>query len=561
MPVQLSYPGVYVEEIPSGVHTIVGVPTSVTAFVGRASKGPLNTPTTCFSYADYVRFFGTPAHDSSGIPFMMSYSVEDFFMNGGGQAVIVRVAQEPVTTSSAANQGAAPAAPAAAGAAPVAGAPAAAAPAAAAVATETATGLSLVAASPGLWGNNLLATVDQNGIKPGATGSPFNLTIQLLDPANPVTERFLNLSTAAAAGTRRLDNVLATQSMLVRVKAGTAMTGQAPTPPAPAKTPPAGQAPVPVRQAAPTPSFSGGADGGPLTPTMVTGGAGTGIGALKNVDIFNLLCIPLEDVTAEDSFVSAYQSASAYCVERRAVMVLDAPSAWVNNVNQQNFSGIDPANYFNFDEDQERNSAVYLPHILRVDQADGITKTFPACGAIAGQMAAVDARRGVWKAPAGIETAFGGIAGLEAKLSDGDNGQLNPIGVNCLRTFPILGSVIWGARTLRGADIMEDDYKYLSVRRLTLFIEESLVRGTKWAVFEPNDETLWASLRTSITSFMAALSNQGAFYDFQVICDKTTTTPDDINLGVVNVIVAFAPVKPAEFVVLKIQQEAGQAPG
>jgi uncharacterized protein len=108
---------------------------------------------------------------------------------------------------------------------------------------------------------------------------------------------------------------------------------------------------------------------------------------------------------------------------------------------------------------------------------------------------------------------------------------------------------------------MEDDYKYLSVRRLTLFIEESLVRGTKWAVFEPNDETLWASLRTSITSFMAALSNQGAFYDFQVICDKTTTTPDDINLGVVNVIVAFAPVKPAEFVVLKIQQEAGQAPG
>ncbi len=182
---------------------------------------------------------------------------------------------------------------------------------------------------------------------------------------------------------------------------------------------------------------------------------------------------------------------------------------------------------------------------------------FPACGAIAGQIASTDLNRGVWKAPAGIETVLSAVKSLEVNLSDGENGILNPLGINCLRTFPILGPVIWGTRTLDGADVEQSDYKYVNVRRLTLFIEESLIRGTKWAVFEPNNEPLWASLRTSIGSFMADLSRQGAFYDFQVLCDKTTTTPRDIELGVVNVIVAFAPVKPAEFVVLKIQQEAG----
>jgi phage tail sheath protein FI len=153
---------------------------------------------------------------------------------------------------------------------------------------------------------------------------------------------------------------------------------------------------------------------------------------------------------------------------------------------------------------------------------------------------------------------------LSVKLTDDENGILNPVGINCLRTFPIIGSIVWGARTMRGADVTPDDYKYVPVRRLALFIEESLFRGLKWAVFEPNDEPLWAQIRLAGGAFMHNLFVQGAFQGgsprdaYFVKCDKDTTTQNDVNLGVVNVVVGFAPLKPAEFVVLKITQIAGQ---
>jgi uncharacterized protein len=150
-------------------------------------------------------------------------------------------------------------------------------------------------------------------------------------------------------------------------------------------------------------------------------------------------------------------------------------------------------------------------------------------------------------------------------MSDDENGLLNPIGVNCLRTFPIIGPVIWGARTMRGADILGDEYRYVPVRRLALFLEESLYRGLQWVVFEPNDEPLWAQIRANVGSFMQGLFRQGAFQGasprdaYFVRCDKTTTTQDDIDRGIVNIIVGFAPLKPAEFVVLQIQQMTAQA--
>jgi hypothetical protein len=150
------------------------------------------------------------------------------------------------------------------------------------------------------------------------------------------------------------------------------------------------------------------------------------------------------------------------------------------------------------------------------------------------------------------------------KLTDDENGQLNQLGINCLRTFPVAGSVVWGARTLRGADQLADEYKYVSVRRTALFIEESLYRGTQWVVFEPNDEPLWAQIRLNIGAFMHNLFRQGAFQGttpqdaYFVKCDKETTTQNDIDRGIVNILVGFAPLKPAEFVVIKIQQIAGQ---
>jgi phage tail sheath protein FI len=170
----------------------------------------------------------------------------------------------------------------------------------------------------------------------------------------------------------------------------------------------------------------------------------------------------------------------------------------------------------------------------------------------------------VWKAPAGIDATLRGVVELEVKLTDRENGLLNPTGVNCLRAFPEIGRVVWGARTLRGADSLASEWKYVPVRRLALFIEESLFRGTKWVVFEPNDEPLWAQIRLNVGAFMQNLFRQGAFQGtsprdaYFVKCDRETTTQNDINLGVVNIVVGFAPLKPAEFVVIKLQQMAGQ---
>jgi phage tail sheath protein FI len=170
----------------------------------------------------------------------------------------------------------------------------------------------------------------------------------------------------------------------------------------------------------------------------------------------------------------------------------------------------------------------------------------------------------VWKAPAGSEASVSGASGLVITMSDPENGQLNPRAINCLRTLPVYGTVVWGARTLHGDNDRGSEWKYVPVRRTALFIEESLYRGTQWVVFEPNDEPLWAQIRLNVGAFMQNLFRQGAFQGrtpreaYFVKCDRETTTQNDINLGIVNIHVGFAPLKPAEFVVLRIQQIAGQ---
>jgi hypothetical protein len=190
--------------------------------------------------------------------------------------------------------------------------------------------------------------------------------------------------------------------------------------------------------------------------------------------------------------------------------------------------------------------------------------TFAPAGAVAGVIARTDAQRGVWKAPAGIEATLIGVNELAVSLTDMEQGLLNPQGINCLRALPGAGRVVWGARTMRGSDRLADQWKYLPVRRTALFIEESLYRGTQWVVFEPNDEPLWSQIRLNVGSFMHNLFRQGAFQGttpreaYLVKCDAETTTQNDINLGVVNILVGFAPLKPAEFVIIRIQQLAGQ---
>ncbi|MGN6811706.1 MAG: phage tail sheath family protein, partial [Thermomicrobiales bacterium] len=174
------------------------------------------------------------------------------------------------------------------------------------------------------------------------------------------------------------------------------------------------------------------------------------------------------------------------------------------------------------------------------------------------------AQRGVWKAPAGIDASVNGVQDLNVPLTDLENGELNPRGINCLRNFRVFGTVVWGARTMRGADELADQWKYLPVRRLALYIEESLYRGTQWVVFEPNDEPLWSAIRLNVGAFMNTLFRQGAFQGrtprdaYLVKCDSQNNPQNDIDRGIVNILVGFAPLKPAEFVFIQIQQLAGQ---
>ena len=277
-----------------------------------------------------------------------------------------------------------------------------------------------------------------------------------------------------------------------------------------------------------------------------------GLYALESVDIFNLLCLP--GVTNAGTIADAV----AYCEERRAFMIVDPPSS-VDTVPEMETLARGAS------LPKSDHAAVYFPWLKIADPLRaGKLRTTPPSGTIAGLYARTDGSRGVWKAPAGTEAALTGVQAVAYPLTDGENGVLNPRGVNGVRLFPVIGPVAWGARTLRGDDQLGSEYKYIPIRRLALFIEESLYRGTQWAVFEPNDEPLWAQIRLNLGAFMQNLFRQGAFQGktpreaYLVKCDSETTTQNDINLGVVNILIGFAPLKPAEFVIIRIQQQAGQ---
>lgn len=303
-------------------------------------------------------------------------------------------------------------------------------------------------------------------------------------------------------------------------------------------------------------------------------GSKTGIYALNRADLFNLLCIPplVRDLTSLPSSYTpvpaeVYQAALTLCVERRAMLIVDPDPVWGSSIDRAVDNAIDGRNDLNLSGPAARNAALYFPCVRMVDPLrDSRVDTFVPSGIIAGIIARTDVARGVWKAPAGLDAALNGVQDLQVNLNDLENGQLNPLGINCLRSFGVNGRIVWGARTLRGADAQADEYKYLPVRRLALFLEESLYRGTQWVVFEPNDEPLWAQVRLNVGAFMQGLFRQGAFQGatprdaYFVKCDSQTTTQNDINLGILNVIVGFAPLKPAEFVVIQIQQMAGQIP-
>jgi phage tail sheath protein FI len=288
----------------------------------------------------------------------------------------------------------------------------------------------------------------------------------------------------------------------------------------------------------------------------------TGLYALKKVDLFNLLCIPpyKSDGNVDMSLIT---DAAKYCQDRRAFLLVDPPTGWIDK--NEAVAGINPPPPTPADIERSKNAAVFFPRFMQPNplRDDQLEERVP-CGVIAGIFARTDAQRGVWKAPAGLAATLSGIQRLSVTLTDPEIGELNPLGVNCLRLAPAAGPVVWGARTLEGDDRLASEWKYIPIRRLALFIEESLYRGTQWVVFEPNDEPLWSQIRLNVGAFMRNLFRQGAFQGaspreaYFVKCDNESTTQNDINLGIVNIVVGFAPLKPAEFVVLKIQQIAGE---
>lgn len=526
MPVAPTYPGVYIEEIPSGVRTISGVATSITAFLGRAARGPVNAPTTIFSFGEYERLFGGLHRDST-----MSYAVRDFYRNGGSQAIIVRITLNATTSRIELPTGAA----------------------------SPNDVLVLDASSPGSWGNNLVAAVDhdtKDADEPSPDASLFNVTLsEVVDGQTVATEKFLNVS-VDPDNPRFVARVLDQGSLLVRVRKDGGGVPQVPN--------------VRPQETTGINAVTGsGADGDAPGATEYEGSQATktGIFALDKADLFNLLCIPPPSRTA-DTPATVYQAAMVYCKDRRAFLIVDPPAGWGALPETAAANARDGLATLGLSGTNARNAAIYFPLVKQSDPLrENQIENFVPCGIVAGVMARTDAQRGVWKAPAGLDAALNGIQGLQVNLTDDENGILNPLGINCLRSFPVNGRVVWGARTLRGADRLADEYKYIPVRRLALFIEESLYRGTQWAVFEPNDEPLWAQLRLNIGAFMQNLFRQGAFQGsspreaYLVKVDRETTTQNDINLGIVNIVVGFAPLKPAEFIIIKIQQLAGQVQG
>ncbi|MCC7362780.1 MAG: phage tail sheath family protein [Dehalococcoidia bacterium] len=641
MPVSPTFPGVYVEEVPSGVRTITGVATSVAAFAGYFRRGPLNSAVQVFSTADFDRHFGGLDSHSHA-----SYTVQSFFLNGGSEAWIVRTAAAGTAVSSAVQLRAAPGGTAI---------------------------LLATAANPGAWGDNIRIDIDYDT----SDTATFNLTVTelalaegRLAPAR--VEIFRNLTMDSAAGTFAPAVVNGGSKVITLAAVGTpaanarpAHTGTISAPVTPAvlatlvNTDPISVsidgaaalgpvqlgAPVPATvaalaavlttriqgldpalsratvtpmatataspylviragtdaaatdlaltgglatrigldatgaanvqryalggatklgQAVPSGGQQAGADGTPPSATDLLGDpvARTGMQALEPVDLVNILCLPDTMAMSDSEAAVVIAAAEVYCERRRAFYIADVPQPANNPRNEvAEIKGWLDANATL----RHKNAAIYHPRPRVADPHNGFRpRSVASSGLMAGLYARTDAERGVWKAPAGTDASLRGVQQLEYTLTDAENGTLNPLGINCLRAFPVFGQVAWGARTLVGADQQASEWKYVPVRRLALFLEESLYRGLKWVVFEPNDEPLWSQIRLNAGSFMNSLFRQGAFQGttpreaYFVKCDRESTTQDDINRGIVNILVGFAPLKPAEFVIIRLQQMAGQ---
>jgi len=556
MTVVTSFPGVYLTESTNVPHVVVPATTNLTAFVGQFAKGPTGRAQLVGSWPEFVNVYGGLRSDS-----LASYGVFQFFANGGIGAWIVRLVAPAATT---------PTAPAAS--------------------TATVGPLTIEANSPGGWADGLVVTLALQQMGP-PNGQQLYATAIVTDAKAKVVEKLTALpawSATSATDWAELATSIAEQSAVLTASA-IADPKLDPEPPAGATKPPT---------AAPTPvTYTGTLDGG-ADPTMAASdfltqveaqlGTGDATPLLDKItpQVFNLLAIPDAALLPLEEQVTLYGKAIAYAKARQAFVVVDTPPPSAVKAALPDDAPMTPDTTFDTLGDGATGSmfaitmgpwaagllteagtagAVYYPWVQILDPLDKQRPRFvPPSGTVAGLYAANDAATGgPWTAPAGTNLVLGGVTDLaDDTIDDGVQGELNVMGINCLRTFPVYGRVVWGTRTLAGSDLADNPWKYVPVRRMANFIELSLKQSLKWAVFQPNNEPLWASMTQEVGAFMGGLFSQGAFGGttaasaFRVTCDATTTSPLDQETGRVNIQVAFVPVYPAEFVVLNVELAA-----
>jgi len=646
----LTYPGVYVEEVSSGVRPIAAASTSIAAFIGIAEKGPLSEAVKVYNFTEYQNKYGRFISGS-----YLSHSVYQFFNNGGSQCYIVRVSGSNTNTANIVlkDRGA-----------------------------TAQQALTISASSPGVWGNRLAVVIADGTNDPG---NEFNLSVYWEGETTPL-ETFVNLG--MVPGTSNFVNTATSASKYIRVAVNPGNTNVS------AGTSRGYHAPVPLTDPVKT-RLRINIDGDGYQEVDLSDAVGTGTGRVANLatpaNIAGAITYVVKGLTKRKASTDAASFTSFTCTVDSGVLLLTSGAASLSSsVNvapasaaARDASGLlnvgtlrggtetlgaavtrprnnptatsPPNNYFLIGDNPEgttevetvqagtpgdpvrdtnyiggfdllndkedlsliavpgigseavvgagmnycannrplsdcffigdmkrsddevpeaksfrdlitpKNSygAVYLPWVRMLDPTGASPEPIlvPPSGYVAGLYARTDSRRGVWKAPAGTEAAMGGAVGLAVNFTDVQQGNLNPKSINVIRPFASSGIVIWGARTITS----DPEYLYVPVRRTAIMLRVSIYRGIQWAVFEPNDEDLWGSLRLNIGSFMMTLFRRGAFQGssakdaFFVKCDNETTTQDDINLGIVNVLVGFAPLKPAEFVVVKISQKVGQS--
>jgi uncharacterized protein len=589
MPVTTSYPGIYIEELPGPPPTIAAAPTSITVFVGYThpyKTQNFSTAVQIFSYAAYTQAFGD-IYSNSALDAQTAYAVQQFFLNGGtglnAYVLGLRAADFAGWTLPQLPLPLSPQPVPAQNFSPSLGTP----PGGGPKGTLQFSGTDAVIFSglEPIDPQNYPMTVTVTNFISSTSSAQldaFDVTItygstpygSLTSGTTTETFRRVSLfpSTTLATGPKAGQLIPNPNFIETRINGNSRLIWvSTPTPQTPYNVFPPATGQQPIQVIVNSALNSAGNPAEEVLNAADFAPAFAANGPIDQIPIFNLMVIPgITDADVIDATgTGVWEQATAFCELKRAFLICDPPQNCIANgpapqgsqtIQDYINSGLAP---------QSINAALYFPWLTLpvIDPLSGNNVQVPPSGTVAGIFAKIDGTRGVWKAPAGLETTITNVVGVvpSGVLTDNQQGVLNPLGVNCLRAFPGSNTVVFGARTTTTADPSFQQWRYVPVRRMALFIEQSLYAALGWVVFEPNDTPLWTAITTSVNAFMLTLFHQGAFQGakasdaFQVVCDSTTTTQTDINNGIVNILVAFAPLKPAEFVVIQIAQLAGQA--